>query len=58
MSDSKEIIAMRAMEWERAKGSIRAILALYWNLGSEKFNELDKIAKDFFTEFGEKGGID
>ena len=28
--DNQEIKTMRYMEWERAKGSLRAILSSYW----------------------------
>ena len=58
MSESKEIMTMRAMEWERVKGRIKAILVSYWDLDDTTFNELNKISDEFITKFGELGGID
>lgn len=57
-NESDEIKTMRAMEWERVKGGIRAILAAYWNIERDDFDELHAIIEDFILNFGEKGGID
>ena len=56
--ESNEIKTMRAIEWERAKGSIRAVLASMWDAGQDKFTELDEMADEFMTKFGEEAGID
>jgi hypothetical protein len=56
--DSQEIITMRYMEWERAKGSLRAILASYWDLPPDEWDELDLRIAEFITEFGEVAGLD
>ena len=57
MSDSIEIQTMRMMEWERAKGSIRAILSAYWEINDDKYAELDGMAREFMRKFGEAGGL-
>ena len=65
MADSIEIRTMRAMEWERVKGSIRAILAAYWDWDQTRdpsedlsWKDLNTLAEDFILAFGEAAGID
>lgn len=58
MGDSTEIKTMRYMEWERAKGSLRAILASYWNMPHIDYEELNDAVEKFIEEFGEEGGLD
>ncbi len=56
--ESKEIETMRMMEWERAKGSIRAVLASIWDMEQDKFTALDEMAEKFMQDFGEQSGCD
>jgi len=52
---------LRAMEWERTKGSLQAILSSYTDKhieDMEHFKKLESIVKIFVKEFGEKAGID
>lgn len=64
MTDSREIKTMRYMEWERVKGSLRAILASYWDWDYTKaetgsfWYELDEMVKQFIKDFGESAGLD
>jgi len=56
MADSREIKTMRAMEWERVKGGINAILSSYWDF--DDYGKLDVIVDEFLERFGETSGID
>lgn len=58
LEDSKELKTLRYMEWERAKGSLNAILASYWTTGQQDFQELKDLVGNFIDEFGGKGGLD
>ena len=51
----------RAMEWERTKGSLRAILASYSDSLGEAFvhwSGLHNKVEGFIKSFGEQSGID
>ena len=53
------IKVLRYMEWERAKGSLRAILAAYTEAEHfDNFPELSNLVEDFIKDFGEKAGLD
>jgi len=55
------IEVMRYMEWEHAKGSLRAILASYTESDQENISEwrkLDKLLGEFIKSFGELSGCD
>ena len=55
------IKVLRYMEWERAKGSLRAILASYTSSSGteyEDWKELNAFLETFLNEFGERSGID
>ena len=52
------IFILQAMEWERVKGGINAILAAYEEEYGDLFDTVAPIAKKFIEEFGEKSGID
>ena len=62
MSESREIRTLRAMEWERAKGSLRAILASVWDWDKDyaddpdikTFRELKDMVEGFIEEFGDE----
>lgn len=56
--ESREIETVRYMEWERAKGSIRAVLASMWDMDQDEYEELDKLVENFVNKFGEKSGCD
>jgi hypothetical protein len=58
MADSQEIKTMRYMEWERAKGSLRAILASFWDFHSNGWDKLHDMVDEFIREFGEEAGLD
>lgn len=64
MPESKEIKILRYMEWERAKGSLKAILASFWSwdkTGSRDnltFEELSQMVDDFIKDFGESAALD
>ena len=49
MSD-KEILTMRAMAWQRAKGELHAYLETFWD-DSSGFEKADKKIKDFIKDF-------
>jgi len=62
--NSREIATMRAMEWEHCKGSLKAILASFWDWekyrGAEdlSFNQLCEIVEKFIEVFGEGAALD
>lgn len=56
--DSHEILTMRAMAWERAKGELHAYLHTYWpRFGRDAqrldngFDEADRRIREFIQEF-------
>ena len=62
--ESHEIKTMRYMEWERAKGNLRAILASFWEFnpmstpGEPTWDDLCDMVEKFIREFGEAAGLD
>ena len=61
MIETDTIKIMRYMEWERAKGSINAIITSYTDIsaeGMERFDRVNDIANEFKKTFGEEAGID
>ena len=59
MSDSKEIRTMRAMEWERVKGGLCAILHSFW-ASSEKsrFERCETAFKGFIEKVEDEGLVE
>jgi len=57
MQESKEILTMRAMAWERAKGELRAYLQTYWSGNEEAaYEKADAKIEAFIEDFeGEVG---
>ena len=58
MSESRELLTLRGMAWQRAKGELRACLETYWTdygtTGKEipnGFEEADKRIEAFIKEF-------
>jgi hypothetical protein len=45
--EPREIRTMRAMEWERAKGALMAVLQTYWS--NNAFTDMNKRVRDFIT---------
>lgn len=67
MTTNRQIVqTLRYMEWERAKGSLNAILASLWGWdislsGSDddvSFKELAKMVEEFIKKFGEAAALD
>jgi len=62
VGQEKILNALRAMQWEEAKGKIQAILASFYDEDFESsdatFEDLLSIAENFFREFGEKAGLE
>jgi hypothetical protein len=57
MSDSKEMISMRRMQWKRARGEVEAVLETFWpeydRDGKEidhGFKEINSIIKTFIKD--------
>lgn len=55
---SREILTLRAMAWERAKGELKAYMQTFWpkyNIHNEKiengFELADKNIRDFIEDF-------
>ena len=58
MSESNEILTMRAMAWERAKGELLAYLQTFWphyaangNKLENGFAKADGLISGFITDF-------
>lgn len=65
MTTNRRIIqTLRHMEWERAKGSLNAILASFWEWNVThfedeiSFDELVEMVKKFIKDFGEATALD
>ena len=58
--ESREIKTMRHMEWERAKGSLKAILETYWSgdRAPDNYCEIDYIISEFIKTVEYQGLID
>lgn len=55
--ESHEVLTLRAMAWERAKGELNAMLATYWPSVGDDINtartEMTERVRDFFAEVEE-----
>jgi hypothetical protein len=51
MDESREILTMRAMAWERAKGELKAYLQTYWVYDDTDFRELKDRIDCFILDF-------
>ena len=54
MSESKEILTMRAQAWARAKGELEAVLNTYWSEdehGKQEFQKVDKLFEKFIGDY-------
>lgn len=58
MSDTLEVTILRAMEWERAKGAINAVMVSFVTMGESRFERLKELKNKFEAEFGDMSGID
>lgn len=67
MTTNRQIVqTLRYMEWERAKGSLNAILASLWGWDISRsgcdddvsFEELAEMTKEFIERFGEAAALD
>jgi hypothetical protein len=52
-NESMEIRTMRMMEWERAKGSLGAILASYWD--DDNYPKMKKAVTKFIETVEDEG---
>lgn len=55
------IKVLRYMEWERAKGSLRAVMASNTDSSGTSYDnwvKLNNMMEKFIKEFGEKAGLD
>ena len=54
--ESHEVLTLRAMAWERAKGELRAMLATYWpnpTEGDTARAEMEERVRDFIANVEE-----
>jgi len=53
--ESHEVLTLRAMAWERAKGELRAMLATYWPspAGDSARDEMEERVRDFISDIDE-----
>lgn len=54
--ESHEVLTLRAMAWERAKGELRAMLATYWptpGIDDTTRAEMDERIRNFIAEVDE-----
>lgn len=54
MTESKEILTMRAQAWARAKGELEAVLNSYWSeddAGRKEFKKVDKLFETFINDY-------
>jgi len=54
MSESKEILTLRLMAWQRAKGELGAMMQTYWEDSS--YDETKKIVDKFLEDLQEYVG--
>ena len=52
--ESREIKTMRAMQWQKAKGELRAILETYWN-NPDGFKGMSEAIESFIEHVEDNG---